>query len=111
MATRATYAFKNDRTTLATLYIHYDGYPEGAANYFRQAAESNRRDWVGKMFHAAEYAEITGSHESHGDTEYRYTLDVDSNVLTAWKRYGDWDMPVWVEIFEGDIKEFIQKYQ
>ena len=37
MSTRANYIFKSGRKTLATFYIHYDGYPEGAASYFQNA--------------------------------------------------------------------------
>ena len=41
MSTRATYTFSN--TALAgedvTVYIHHDGYPMGAAEYFRKAMD------------------------------------------------------------------------
>ena len=37
MSTRANYIFKSGRKTLATFYIHHDGYPEGAAEYFHKA--------------------------------------------------------------------------
>ena len=40
MATRAVYEFfgKNDQRLLS-VYIHYDGYPEGAAMYFKKALD------------------------------------------------------------------------
>lgn len=42
MSTRANYIFKSGRKTLATFYIHHDGYPKGAADYFPKCTASRR---------------------------------------------------------------------
>lgn len=82
MSTRATYTV--DTTDF---YIHYDGYPSGAASYLENAVQYladgephpvnfSFRD----IFHLANpgYAEHTNAAQ-HGDTEYHYMI---SNVHT-----------------------------
>jgi hypothetical protein len=45
-------------------------------------------------------AEITGGHDSHGDTEYRYTFAGDK--LTVEQRVGGWDEDArWSPFFHG----------
>lgn len=110
MSTRATYAFQIGGRPAVTVYIHHDGYPNGAAFYFWNAHHN-----AGKCGHpltrflrANEGAEITGDHETHGDTEYRYTLRDDQ--LTAHKRRFDGDTPRWHVFFAGPLVEFINQY-
>lgn len=77
MSTRATY--KIDGTTF---YIHHDGYPEGAAEYFKNALEWPDRaperapnaTFADDFIRANLCAELTPGHDAHGDTEYRYTV-------------------------------------
>jgi len=78
MSTRATY-----QIDYTTFYIHYDGYPEGAAAYFEAALQYIVDEkphainfTFADVFHFAnaEVCEITKSHDTHGDTEYRYTV-------------------------------------
>tara|TARA_R110002020_G_scaffold289133_1_gene504589 strand:- start:315 stop:701 length:387 start_codon:yes stop_codon:yes gene_type:complete len=120
MSTRATYQFiPADQTfrPIITLYIHHDGYPAGAAEYLsgvetpEQFIRRNRQ------------AEITDSHDTHEDTEYRYTIYEGSGLMQAQKR--DFPLSVnlpavsvrigtiqrrnpvlWETIFEGKITQF-----
>ena len=113
MSTRATYSFQSSGKPTITLYIHHDGYEAGAGHYLAQAfAEGgeNRNDYftVESFIKANDRAEITGSHEAHGDTEYRYdfiaaaphgTFNLDSTVIVS-KRIGFWgDAARWSETF------------
>lgn len=92
MGTRATYLFEaGDFTPATCFYIHYDGYPEGAAAYFR--AMLNERNTRGGMpcqfLRANALAEFTASHRAHGDTEYRYTVKRDGSLVVSTRV--DWD--------------------
>ena len=73
MATRATYEIEND-----LFYIHHDGYPQGAAQYFLAAMEAGiKNDTItlgGAFADANDRAEAICTHDDHGDTEYRYTV-------------------------------------
>ena len=85
MATRATYQFnsKNPEVT-TTVYIHYDGYPQGAAYYFYQTLLNPSSGNLATQFiKANNQAEITKSHEAHGDTEWQYTIDGDNLEATV----------------------------
>lgn len=113
MSTRATYKFPD-----VCYYIHYDGYPEGAAEYFQAALARDGRGGLQAMFlRANDLAEITVDHDYHADTEYRYTvadsLDSDCgplSILSALERTGSRSDPEWVLFFEGTVVDFIQKY-
>tara|TARA_R110000744_G_scaffold341421_3_gene446672 strand:+ start:176 stop:517 length:342 start_codon:yes stop_codon:yes gene_type:complete len=107
MSTRATYQFKNNGWSGldTTVYIHHDGYPEGAALYFKAASESGRAGVEG-FIAANQKAEITASHEIHGDTEFRYTSH--KGQLTALKRIDYTD--VWEVFYKGTISDFIAVY-
>lgn len=105
MSTRATYKFEN-----VTYYIHYDGYPEGAASYFQNAllGSNGRGGLESRFLRYNELAEVTESHEIHGDTEFRYTVKkIDNqNILCAQEYFdGKWEV-----IFSGTVYEFINKY-
>jgi hypothetical protein len=113
MSTRATYSFAKHFTRsgpnypVLTLYIHHDGYPTGAAYYFWQAhhfAGNTHGGFTEAFIRANGRAELTDSHQHHGDTEYRYTCV--NGVLTAQQRVTDG----WRTFFEGPYWEFINRY-
>lgn len=133
MSTRATYRFRQADRDI-TFYIHYDGYPSGAASYFQ-----NMLDREGRMqtfnhglaevfFRANERAEFTQGHDAHADTEYRYDIGslqakyeigehgTDHGLrwseqvrhLTAYSR--DYNYGVWRVFFTGTVEQFVAKY-
>ena len=131
MSTRATYRFipKNSVRgrwqSITTIYIHHDGYPEGAASYLEDA-------FTAEAFLAKnDRAEVTESHEIHGDTEYRYDITEEFWVgggasagygVRAFKRdgymnKGQKDNPsydAWVEFFHGAVdgeRGFLDTYK
>jgi hypothetical protein len=77
MSTRATYRFiGRDFTPTVTIYIHSDGYEAGAAMYFHRMLKSELRGQPAVKFIRANIeAEITESHDIHGDTAYRYDIE------------------------------------
>lgn len=111
MATRATYLFKGPtpHSPDVCFYVHYDGYPEGAADYFRDALKvtNERGGWAGRFVRGVAYAEFTEGHEVHGDTEYRYTVLPNGHLVAehrrldgSWGLLGTWTHPA----------EFINQY-
>ncbi len=111
MGTRATYQISSgifDKQTVC-FYIHWDGYPQGAAQYFwnMHSIKSNRGGYAGKFVRGNEYAEFTPSHNTHGDTEYRYSLDDEGN-LTAWEGHNFGES--WKVIYKGAWHEFVNQY-
>ena len=115
MSTRATYLFTNNSMAAEDIcvYIHHDGYPMGAADYFRKAlsmAKSHRRPILEAFIAANKGAQITRNHEVHGDTEYRYTIDrkdvrVDKCIGSFTEQEGF--QSYWKTIYSGSIEEFI----
>jgi len=114
MSTRATYTFSN--TALAgedvTVYIHHDGYPMGAAEYFRKAMNEkldSDRPLLEAFIAANDGATITRNHEAHGDTEYRY--DTDGKNITIKKREIKFDddgyNTFWLDIYYGELHYFV----
>ncbi|KJU85376.1 hypothetical protein MBAV_002425 [Candidatus Magnetobacterium bavaricum] len=109
MSTRATYQFTSNEKTnepTVTFYVHFDGYPEGAAEYFQAMLGQKHGGLATKFMHAVDEAELTLSHEAHGDTEYRYTITGDDH-LTALEKI---DRDTWTVFFEGTLAEFIKQY-
>lgn len=84
MSTRANYVFKYGRRTLATFYIHHDGYPEGAAEYFHKALiyGNGKISSPDIFFRANETCEIS---DIHGDIEYLYELNVNTQSIKVYK--------------------------
>lgn len=80
MSTRAIYQFKwggeyEWQQNTATIYIHHDGYPEGAATYFyRMLCMPSKGNLATQFIRANDGAELTDDHEIHGDAEYRYDI-------------------------------------
>tara|TARA_R110002073_G_scaffold334639_1_gene524573 strand:- start:584 stop:961 length:378 start_codon:yes stop_codon:yes gene_type:complete len=115
MSTRATYLFTNNSMAAEDIcvYIHHDGYPTGAAEYFRKAlfiAKTDRRPILEAFIAANTGAQITRSHQTHGDTEYRYTIDrkdvlVEKRISNFSEEHGLDNY--WQTIFVGSIEEFI----
>ncbi|KJU82458.1 hypothetical protein MBAV_005343 [Candidatus Magnetobacterium bavaricum] len=109
MSTRATYQFIGDERNFeptVTFYVHYDGYPQGAAEYFRDMLKQKHGGLATKFMHAVDAAELTLRHEVHRDTEYRYTITGDHH-LTALVKI---DSDTWDIFFEGTLAEFIKQY-
>lgn len=111
MSTRATYQFNRPYSKPATIYIHHDGYPSGAAFYFYNAMMASGNLSAESLIRGNDRAEITESHDAHGDTEYRYTLDGDT--LTVEERhtlieFGSYPKG-WHTTYAGDWVEFVTK--
>lgn len=116
MATRATYSFANSYLEReVTFYIHWDGYPEGAAAYFWNM--HSKKHWKGELAEIfikanPESAEFTDSHDYHGDTEYRYYMDA-KGILTAQEVDREaflTSCPKFLTFFQGHYAEFINQY-
>ena len=114
MATRATYKFFNTQlTNSATVYIHWDGYPEGAAHYIADAINKEGRITVERFIRANEYAEITQSHSSHGDTDYQYNFHRNGEMSVSKRtieKVGDEYEENWNRIYFGSIEQFLETY-
>ncbi len=111
MSTRATYEFQDDNYRgNFTIYIHHDGYPEGAAGYLQAALRLVDGGLPERMLRANRWAELTGSHDSHDDTEYRYTIrggeDGPGATILAEKVDGNDN---WTIFFTGSLGEFIRR--
>lgn len=111
MSTRATYQFKGGEWRPdVTLYIHHDGYPEGAAAYLYRAFTAGKALTVESMIRGNERAEVTGSHETHGDTEYRYTINGNTMTAQSLGPYIEGQPDKWATFFSGDWVDFITRY-
>lgn len=133
MSTRATYRIKEINSfgnVSQYFYIHYDGYPEGAAVYFTQLLAnfdalkeasligqhclSWRRGKAIIAFGMLAYTEFTSDARDHGDTEFHYDLAY-SHREKAWfvealaiNRHCE--TPTTEVLFDGPIADFIAKY-
>lgn len=111
MSTRATYRFDaGNHKPGITLYIHHDGYPSGAAGlYMLPAIEKARGHLTPEAFiRANERAELTRGHDAHGDTEYRYTIDIARDtVKVEHRRY---EPERWECIWFGSITSFVNQH-
>ena len=110
MSTRAVYTFGDKH-----IYIHYDGYPKGAAAYFEamqyfanlsEPPVTETED----LFHQFMYAnteeqrvkpEVIDSRDAHADVEYGYTIN--NQQLTVHEI----DMGEETQIWQGTIEEFL----
>lgn len=113
MSTRATYKFRRQYHRDVTVYIHHDGYPEGAAGLYlvpaiEMAAGYLTPEW---FIRANERAEITDGHEAHGDTEYRYTIDLQRDLVEVQHRnlavVGE---PEWKLLRQSSLATFLTQY-
>lgn len=133
MSTRACYVFK-DETNTFTVYKHYDGYPEGAAQFFVKAIPYA---WDLPRFEASDFAAafiaankekgggniyLTTNPEAHADIEYVYELIQAKNGQLVIKSFEteyvdsviDYDIPGsatrYKEFFYGRLKDFVKQY-
>lgn len=97
MATRATYQFNKSNSEAVTIYHHWDGYISGAATLFMKATKNGEKLTAESFLNANEKAEVTESHESHGDTEYRYTINESTGNIHISVREG-WQDPRWLHV-------------
>ena len=98
MATRATYQFNKKDAESVTIYHHWDGYIAGAATLFMNATKNGGEKLTAESFlDANEKAEITKSHQSHGDAEYRYTINESTGNVHISVREG-WQDPQWLHV-------------
>lgn len=117
MSTRATYKFKytDEYTPDTTFYIHHDGYQEGASTYFYNALihyiNGNSKSLI-TSFVAANVDKVgfTRDHDAHGDTEYRYTVTDDKDLLVEALDNNILSEDVFNVVFSGTIKDFVNEY-
>ena len=116
MSTRGTYKFVDSFSSDVTIYIHYDNYPQGAAVYLYNTLTNPSKGGFGTQFiRANKEAEITISHDTHGDTEYQYHIICKHNLfdseVVVRKVIRDWDLDTryYEEYFKGNILDFIEK--
>ena len=107
MSTRATYKIGD-----YTAYIHHDGYPEYAVpNYIVPILRHAHMD---NFIRKNDGAELTLSHQAHGDTDYTYTITgsfVDRLSLSICKRFrSDSGESKLVEIHFGDLADVCNAY-
>jgi hypothetical protein len=116
MSTRATYRFiPADRRfkPAITLYVHHNGYPEGAANYLQGV--SCAEDFIRNN----PRAEICHDRGTHADTEYHYDIERFSTLsdgpdfwVKAYKRELQNRNPIMDKgelVFNGSFDEFIEQ--
>jgi len=112
MSTRATYKFVSEWRGAGshTAYIHHDGYPIGAAGYLSNDAVNTDAmanpivvpiTNINTFIRANKKAEMTQDHDSHADTDYRYTIK--GSYIIAEERVTDRFKTFW----EGDIEDFL----
>lgn len=112
MSTRATYSFTSRFLGTVTFYIHSDGYPAWACRYFHNAVTSDAKGtFADKFFRANPKAELTRSHDTHGDTEYRYsvTIDADRGCPSAIRIEERQQDDTWALVFAGSVHDFINQ--
>lgn len=137
MATRAFYEFYGEENQkILGVYIHWDGYPQGAAQYFKKAIDKtpgyleselcfhyNTEQFLSNFVRFNEEAEISIG-GIHGDEEYIYKIDLISKRITTmgidWgkvksteKLKCEFEDPYefFETIDECSIAEFLEKYK
>ena len=109
MSTRANYIFKSGRKTLTTFYIHHDGYPEGAAEYFQNALiyGDGKLNDPDTFLRANEDCEIS---EIHGDIEYLYEYNIKTQTISCYKvSFEDGKMSK-VLYIKDDVYMFVSRF-
>ena len=105
MSTRATYGIYDKDGSYQVFYIHHDGYPEGASEYFRlmldYMKDNNIDSYIEAFSEANERSEITESHDVHGDTEYQYQFN--NGHLFCWGVIDGFK-------FAGRLCDFLKEY-
>ena len=123
MSTRAVYTFANfeaNNFKVATcpqhLYVHQDGYPEGAAKYFddmvyfADLSEPSDPDLMGQFVYVIEEnfglkAIPQTNRLDAGDLEWGYTLTEEGNVTVHRIKNG-----TETQHWSGTLMQFLDKY-
>ncbi|HEV2524170.1 MAG TPA: hypothetical protein VGU44_03460 [Gammaproteobacteria bacterium] len=111
MLSRATYFLpaENDSDQMVCFYIQHEGYPEGAADYFYKMhhCKNTKGGMAGRFFRANLNAEFSPYHGSHGDTEFRYTINIEGELRVFEKGTigNQWDV-----FYEGAWHHFVNQY-
>ena len=115
MGTRAVFTFKDEKDSFS-IYKHWDGYPEGAANFLVNALPFA---WELPRYEACDFAAafvagnkqqgggdvyLTTSPADHGDLEYIYTITQAHNGQLIVDAYSVYEQK---RIFYGRLKDFI----
>ena len=120
MGTRAIYTFEDNRDA-RHVFVHYDGYPTGAAAYLQQWQKAGT-SWPLPRFEADEAAagfiaaikdgpgnvRICSTRTEYADVEFGYTVtmaDGMAMVTVAATDYWD-DTPMESVLWEGPLSEF-----
>lgn len=106
MSTPATYSFLGEAPSplATTLYLHLDGYEQGAANYFRAMLRADQGASAVAFIRANTQADLVTGHKVWLNTCYRYTLN--ELHLLAEKRVENY-VDEWTTVFEGDLVDFL----
>jgi len=123
MGTRAIYTFE-DAGTERHVFVHYDGYPKGAASYFQQWLDTNY-SWTLPRFEADEAAagfvaaiktgpgnvRICGARFDYCDVEFGYRVKMEGDALHIQCSTTDYwgDAPAEHIIFDGPMTEFMDR--
>lgn len=121
MGTRAIYTFE-DADTERHIFVHYDGYPVGAAGYFKQWLDTNY-SWTLPRFEADEAAagfvaaiktgpgnvRICSDRFTSSDVEFGYRVFMLRDELQVQCSTTDYwgDAPAEHIIFDGPMSEFM----
>ena len=117
MSTRATYTFEPSRHDVRSravcIYKHHDGYPQGAATWIYNAFVHRQRGLAEGFLRGNPESELTDSHDAHGDTDYRYTVQPDEShscgwTVTALRRIRDDES--WALAFRGSLIDFVAEH-
>lgn len=124
MGTRAIYTFKGFGEVYH-VFVHYDGYPAGAADYFRQTLEGGKI-WDLPRYEPDEFAagfvasikdkggnvRLASKRTSYCDVEYGYTVEPDKDFpkllrlkVHATNFYGA--RPKETKMWEGPLHDFV----
>lgn len=121
MGTRATYTFKGDGES-HTVYVHWDGYPTGAAEYLGATLKSDNV-WELPRYEADEFAagfvatvktgggnvRLAKSPRKFGDIQYAYTVtQKDGELWIKAQSINNWDSWKAKTIWQGKLSEFIE---
>lgn len=112
MATRATYSILRNKSRY-NFYIHYDGYPDGAATYFAAMLNNSKGHVTPESFiRANKRAELT--EYTHGDTEFHYDLEeatVDEPAMISVKERNFADDHGWRHVKSCPLASFLNEHQ
>ena len=115
MSACATYEFNKANFHIPDLticfYIHHNGSPKRAAEYFYimhyAQCPDQYQDYASQFFRVNVEAEFTKGRDEYSDTEYHYIFS-QNEILSAFERQAN---QCWVLIYEGDWLTFVNKYQ